>query len=225
MSIHIVIPTVRTKQIFELLEDICIQTVIPDKITIVDNSKEKIDRKLLSKFPLNIEILDFGKNLGPNAVWNLILSEEQDYDYVGFGADDYRLNPYLFEKLVAVLERNKKVGVVCPIIIEKAPLPKEEREELSWISVHGKGNSSIVLIPKDIAIKIPKIPEELFVFFGDNWISHFILTVLGLHWVRLCKCFIHHNSTTGVSGKMKVRSALEHERKSYHKIIEDIKNK
>jgi len=216
LTIKMVIPTMRPESIIHTLDDIREQSIVPDKVVIVDNTKDEIHIPFYNE--LAIYIHREKGNSGVNKAWNMILGEKQNYDYIGF-CGDHRLGPFLFEKCIRALQ-NENVGIVCPQMVDEFPPTYIGNYNFSGIR-SGKGNCSFVLMRKEVAEKIPKIPDELKIFFGDNWISYWI-TKQGLLWVRLLNGYIRRD-TIGVSAQKGYwRNLCRAERHHYDKIMREL---
>lgn len=215
MTIKMVIPTMRPECILNTLDDMRKQSFAPDRIIVWDNMDE--DAPPLPFYP-NMHLYRDKENVGVNKVWNLILGEPQDYDYVGFSAD-HRLSDFLIEKCVKLLQK-RYVGVVSPTMVLQI-FPPVKRGDLSHSGVRGKGNAGFILMRKEVAERIPKIPEELKIFFGDNWISYWVRKY-GLEWVRLGNAYIKRESI-GVSALKSHKGILRAERHHWNRLMEELK--
>ncbi|MHC4397439.1 MAG: glycosyltransferase family 2 protein, partial [Planctomycetota bacterium] len=180
MTIGLAIPSLYPEKLLRVLRDIDKQTVKPDYILVVDNSCvfEELYKHKLPELSYQLEIKSYGHNIGPNAVWNLSL--KLDYDYVGFLADDLEFEPFMLQKMVFVLENHNIIGCVVPTIIEFKPFPPQSKSQV-WRPVLAKGNAGVTLMRKEVARKIPPIPGEYRLFFGDNWIGYWV-SVQQLIW-------------------------------------------
>ena len=221
MTIGFVIPSMRPIRVDRVLHDLHNQTVKPDFVILVDNStryvrKRDYDYDLIIKRP--------GKNLGTNPVWNMAL--RLDADYCGILGDDYRLCNTVVEKLLYGLSltygSNKiKAGATVPYLVQqrKRKPPVNTYIDMSHVTgvplKTGKGQSAAVLMRKEIAHKIPKIPEQFNIFFGDNWMSYHIFK-MKMGWIRMSHCHIYHiPGPTNVSASLNYRGVLKHERRSW----------
>lgn len=215
MTIKMVIPTMRADCIVHTLDDMRQQSIVPDKIVVWDNTEE--GSGAIPFYP-NVHVYRERKNVGTNKAWNLVLGEKQDYDYVGF-CGDHRLGDHLIEKCIAVLQ-DERVGIVCPQMVDE--FPPIDQNDTRWEAVRwGKGNCPFVLMRKEVAERIPKIPKELKIFFGDNWISHWIKDRQQLLWAKLHNGYIRRDSI-GVSAQRHWRNICRAERHHYERIMREL---
>lgn len=221
-TLSIVIPSMRSMKTIAVIHDIAEQTRVPDKVVVVDNSGT-FYRSRVPEGSFAFELLDFGENIGTNAVWNMMY--DFDTDYVGMTGDDLRLDPNMFDKMIRVLGskyhykgRLAQAGAVCPTIVNRLPLPKSLLGELTAHPIKsGKGNAGVVLMKRDVLKEIPKIPKEFKLFYGDDWLSYWI-RMMGLWWVIIDDCYAYHKSGhSDLSKKLSYREVLKQERVHWRK--------
>lgn len=190
-DIGLAIPSMRPAGIRCLLSDIQNQTLKANKIVIVDNHETGLG-DLKKSFPdLPIEIIDFGKNVGPCFVWNMMMRMPQTY--VGTFNDDVRIQKGLFEKCVHIFNSHPNVGVISPKHIEAWPLPKEKENGFAVRRIHGKGKAGGFLMRGKMARKMPLIDPRFFMYFNDSWIGRWTLG-MGYIWTMCVDTFLHHDA-------------------------------
>lgn len=224
MSIEFVIPSMRPIMVKRVLHDLNNQTLKPDRVVLVDNSTRFVNSE---QYDYELEIVRPEKNLGTNSVWNIAL--RLDSDYCGILGDDYRLEPQMVEKLLfgLFLKYNGRVaGATVPQIVQqrkRVPLRSKETNinDVRGICLgSGKGQCSAVLMVKEVAHRVPLIPKQFKVFFGDNWIGYHIIEKMGFGFIRLIPCHIYHiPGADNVSASVNYKGTLKHERMLWKKYV------
>lgn len=177
-GIGFVLPVMRPQHAKAVLDDLCSQTILPDKIFLVDNGNCWRDNpkggcfnstdwknkfKLDCFFPI--------ANIGTNQVWNLMWSKHfAGYKYVGVIGDDYRINKNCIEFMKRIVDEEISPATTCAIIPGNY-MPTIE-SEFNYIPVQGKGHMGFSLFEREFLLTLPIIPKEFFIFFGDNWIGY-----------------------------------------------------
>jgi hypothetical protein len=208
------LPLIRKGQAKQVLLDLNNQTVKPDLLYIVDNSLN---------FEYNPSDFDYsiiyGKrksNTGVNPCWNLMWEKQfSSYKYVGLIGDDYRLNKYCLVRMLTVLKNNPEVKVVtCHINRPCKILPPEPSGlgiKYSVCSV-AKGHLGFCLFDREFLVNnVPPIPEELNVYFGDNWIGEHIHRA-GQEIYQLEDTTITHYHFEDIATPLKLKEVLRKER-------------
>jgi hypothetical protein len=224
MTISFIIPSMRPIMVKRVLHDLDNQTLKPDRVVLVDNSTRFVND---TRYEYDLEIIRPGKNLGTNPVWNMGLRLEADY--CGLLGDDYRLEPQMIEKLLYGLFlvcNGRPTGATVPEIIQqkkRKPLNNKSTLINNTVGIHlgrGKGQCSAVLMRKEVAHKVPLIPDHFNIFFGDNWIGYHIIEKMGLAFMRLRPCYIYHiPGPTNVSAALNYKGTLKHERKFWKQYV------
>lgn len=228
MSIGFVIPSMRPIQVDRVLHDLNHQTVRPNFVVLVDNSTQYVRK--YNDYKYDLQIIRPPKNLGTNPVWNMAL--RLDADYCGILGDDYRLDNTMIEKLLYGLwlkhgSKNIEAGATVPYIVQqrKRKPPNNTYIDMSHVQgielSTGKGQSAAVLMRKEIAHKIPKIPKQFNIFFGDNWISYHIFK-MKMGWIRVSHCHIYHiPGPNNVSASLNYKGVLKHERRLWVEFLKE----
>jgi hypothetical protein len=216
----------RPNQVKRVLHDLDNQTVRPTRVLLVDNSTHFINNK---SYYYELEIIRPRKNIGTNPVWNLALLLKEDY--CGILGDDYRLEPYMVEKLIWGLhirhDKDTTAGATVPEIIQERRRGNHREHHSDIQSCRGrllgtgKGQCSAVLMRQEVAHSIPPIPDHFNIFFGDNWISYHIIK-MGLGFVRMTPCFIYHTpGANNVSASLNYKGTLKHERQFWNQFVRE----
>lgn len=115
MKIEIIVPVIVDYLFHDLLNSIEKNTVLPDRIILIDNT-------LGGFFPKSdcIEITRLkSKSRGVNESWNLgIKNVSKDCEAVGIYNDDIVLNPWFFQRTIETLLWDKNCAVSCPETVE-----------------------------------------------------------------------------------------------------------
>lgn len=174
MTIELIMPAMRVESARKVIDELNSQTKLIDKLTIVNNigSAEEIANK---KYNFEVNEIRPGRNIGTNAVWNMMWDSKADY--IGMIGDDFGLDDMLIEILFLAFDQLSGIGAVTATIFKDRPmiLQKENRREVKGSVVVGRGHFGCALFQNEILQKIPKIPKELFIFYGDNWLGHWLL--------------------------------------------------
>ena len=131
--IDLYMPVMRPDSAELVIQDLAAQSFNIDRLVIVDNDNcfEKQAMQFKNKVPFEIEYLNYGYNLGVNAVWNMIFDSQ--CGYTGLIGDDYRLDPNLILILLKGFSRYPEAGCTTATIFQNmAFIPGNPR------IVHGK---------------------------------------------------------------------------------------
>lgn len=170
----VIIPvTIRTDLARKLLKSIADNTLLPQKVVIVDNTAHGFEP---GSFPFPITILQDGLRHSCNESWNIGMSHVswfKDCDFVTVLNDDLLLNPWFFEKIADVFfmgNGETPLGCVCPQVEnEKYYLERNIQGEHKMVGMKKREGGAFTLAYDLLAI-IPPIPPELQVYYGDDWI-------------------------------------------------------
>ena len=111
-NVTVIIPCYNDGQyIMEALQSLYYQTLLPEKIIVVDDGSNVITRKILSSINHPLVQVIYQENKGVSAARNLAISiAETDY-IANLDADDY-YEPTFIEKAVVVLNQDQEVVAV-----------------------------------------------------------------------------------------------------------------
>lgn len=222
-TVGIILTSMRPDKVKLVIDDLYKQSIIPDKVILIDNgcNIDDIDITLLAK---GFHLICVGENIGTNQSWNKMW--ELDTDYVGIVADDLRLDPNMIEIMIEGL--NKKYdkhipGIVTATISHRIKLPKSDPNRIIGEPTRSKGQCGALLMKRCTLQCIPKIPKEFFIFFGDNWLGYW-LGFEGLSFIRL-NTYVHHiPGPDDVSKNMDYKSVLESERGHWKSFLRGLKD-
>ena len=97
--------------IMEALQSLYNQTLLPDRIIIVDDGSESATKKILENIHHPLVEIIYQENQGVSVARNRGIEKAQTAYVVNLDADDY-YEPTFIRKAVTILDENQKVGVV-----------------------------------------------------------------------------------------------------------------
>ena len=151
-------------------------------------------------------------NIGTNQAWNKMWSFNKSYDYIGLIGDDYTFGPDLIEGLVNGFLLDAQAGGTTATIFKNRIIRfKDKAEDVR--EVPGKGHMGATLFTREMIQAIPRIPKKFFIFYGDNWIGHWI-NRLNNKFIEV-KVGIRHDSSTNLSDTLDYRKVLREEAKTW----------
>jgi len=111
-NVTVIIPCYNDGQyIMEALQSIYNQTLLPEKIIIVDDGSDAATKKILNAINHPLVQIIYQENKGVSAARNRAIALAQTDYIVNLDADDY-FEPSFIEKAVAVLDNNNQVVAV-----------------------------------------------------------------------------------------------------------------
>lgn len=191
MKIGVIIPIVHDKFINGLLKCIAGNSILPDKIIIIDNSQNHVR---LVKHDLSIECYTPPTPFGVNASWNWGIAKLMSYvDLISVLNDDLLLEDLFFGKIIKCAENPlyDNAGVFCPeTVIHPTLCMKALPLESVVISQMRKREGWAWTIRSNMARIIPPIPDELKTWCGDDWYWHQCQS-RGHYWIKMLnnRCF------------------------------------
>jgi len=112
-NVTVIIPCYNDGQyIMEALQSIYKQTLLPEKIIIVDDGSNAATKKILASINHSLVQIVYQENQGVSVARNRGIEKAQTTYVLNLDADDY-YEPTFIEKAVTILDENQKVGVVC----------------------------------------------------------------------------------------------------------------
>jgi len=166
-----VIPTLEMGRCLELIYFISKCHVRPDRVYIINNSGKEYTNDL----PPDVEVINSQKNIGVNASWNfgLRLARTQS-SHLPILNDDTRIKEDFFKRINYLLSLNRlyDVPVFCPdTIFDAQEFDKLEVDNLPSKTEYMRKREGWAFTIRDRFIEgIKPIPEEFFLFYGDDWI-------------------------------------------------------
>ncbi|MDY6957794.1 MAG: glycosyltransferase family A protein [Halobacteriota archaeon] len=226
MKIDALVPCTRPERLIDALEDINSQSTPVDSILVVDNGEHEKKNRLIDYKPLswwrqtypNLILWRFGKNIGTNAAWNIGLRSESDF--IMFFPDDMRFDHHFVKKAVYCFQDPRVVVVSARIIEWGEELPKNKENDYQRKRACGHGKAGVFMMRGTYARHLPLIPEEYFIFFGDDWIDFHVRKKSRLIWTELTHSCARHDYGSGVSAELK-KTVLREERKHWVKFLEE----
>ncbi len=166
----------RTEILEQTIEIVFQQSFPPEKLLIVDNSDNKLTKKLIAELNSKdrpLEYIHTGYNAGPAGAANLglkILSEE-GFDWIYWGDDDDPPQfPNVFEKLINIGKISPGVGAVGSVgskfNFKIGAMQRFKDEELDGVlEVNAIGGNHNLIVNGD-ALRFSNIFPDTSLFFG-----------------------------------------------------------
>jgi len=168
--IELFMPVMRPESALQVIQNLDNQTKLIDKLIVIDNGG---DFKLKHNFSFEVEIKRPKQNIGTNASWNYMFDSKADL--IGMIADDYVLESRLIEILVKSVDLFPEAGAVTATIFKDKEIQAHDHNDITGGKVIGKGHFGVALFRRCILECLPKIPKQLFIFYGDNWFGYWLL--------------------------------------------------
>lgn len=198
MRIVAIIPTVNKKRAGELIDTIRGNTVLPEKIIVIDNSGHPGPQKFRSG-ALNVEVIRNETNIGVNASWNQGIELAGDCDLVSILNDDILVRREFFERNVTVMKVVPACGVSCPRTTANIHRFDRDPGLMVDIMLITKREGWAWTIRKELLDAIPPIPYEEFpIFCGDDWYWYWTLEK-GYQWYRDYNNVVYHRAGSTVN--------------------------
>lgn len=217
-NIAVIIPVVQVRHAQTLCTRIVNNTIKPDQLIIVDSSEHGfhltydiaslIDIRYHRAAPKRTRPY-FVPGMGTNEAWRWGFRELKDnIDIVCVFNDDIIISRYFFEILCKSLERGgRSYGMAIPQTVELIEKVYEvtPKVRISFIPTKKRVGYAFSL-RRSVLDKIPPIPEELKIFYGDNWIMTHVRRA-GYKIMLMRTNFIyHHKGTTVTALKEKMKA-------------------
>jgi len=191
-------------------------TVRPDKLILIDDSDHGCR---VPDVHYEIEYMRAPRSEeewpGVNGFWNYGAAALRGYDFVTIMNDDMTIHPHFFEMVLKAFERNKDAAVVCPRLADSITQVGGHPKKLRVLRMD-KREGGAFTFRGPILEKIPPIPAELTVYFGDDW--YYAWTEkMGLFWVKIMNSLIYHHGSLGIKQR-NLRPRLRPERDLFEKL-------
>jgi len=204
-TIEFFMPVMRPNSARKVLNQLSRQTVLIDKISIINNSGIfTIDKE----YPFKVDIFNFKNNTGVNFTWNLLFNSEADF--IGLIGDDYIIENSLVEILSRALVEIPQAGAVTATIFRNKKIIPRIGNKIKFGEVVGRNHFGASLFKKCTLDCLPKIPEELFIFYGDHWFSYW-LKKIGFPLLEV-NVGVSHYDKTDLKEKCNYKRVLRTER-------------
>ena len=208
------IPTMKPGRVNSLLEQISKCSVKPDVVYVMNNSLQAVSLPNRKNF-LDIQ---FQKNIGVNPAWNCALKTAKlNRSNLSILNDDISIEEDFFRKALETLEKFPTCGVVCPNTNSGAGWAPPGSRGARFAGM-GKKEGWAFTIRAELIEKLPPIPIELRIFFGDDWIWHFTY-INGYSWVKDLSSKITHAVGASLRENPNIRKRLEYERNAYRALL------
>jgi len=221
-SLTVVIPTYEPllSDTAELCTQISRNTLLPEKVVIIDNTASK--QFVCPKLDLDLEVVWFGKNIGVNRSWNYGLSIAKTTLVSVLNADIF-LPQRFFEKIVQPFS-DQSVGIVVPLSTTKREAFSFSEECSEAIATDFLGRQGWAwTIRRAVLEKVSPIPEELQMFFGDDFIFACVRE-LGYKVVLVTNTLVLHKVgvSSSVGRNTEVDKIYKKEKQEWNRIKQNI---
>ncbi|MGD9156817.1 MAG: hypothetical protein PVG39_00285 [Desulfobacteraceae bacterium] len=212
-----IIPTMEMDRCLDLVYSINKGKIKPSRIIIINNSGS-VYTKDLSLY--NTIVCNYSKNIGVNAAWNigLKLAKEQS-SHLSILNDDILIKEDFFKRINLLLSIRLllDVPVFCPSTThDKTLFDRSEVNNHTSRTHYMRKKEGWAFTIRDRFVKMIKpIPEELFVFCGDDWIWNETVKY-GTMWVKDERNIIYHTVGATLKNNPKLRALLKHEKRIFH---------
>lgn len=168
MRVLVGVPIYRVAPLAERCLDSLVDT--PADILVIDNASDQSCQQVIQSFEDEIFLVRNSENRYCNPAWNQILEFglAHDYDVIALGSSDVELDHGWYEALMARVTHKREVWL--PAFTEPVAEEATEAENIA---------GAFTFLPREAAKLVYPIPEELKLWFGDEW----MFTILrGLGW-------------------------------------------
>lgn len=208
-QIGVIIPVVRTDFIGGLLDCIRQNSVLPASIIIIDNSR-KDDNLRISDTGLRMQIHRPSSPLGVNPSWNYGIQRLCDtVDLISVLNDDLLLETKFFEKLIRLTSIHTEASVLCPETVARPGelqhvVPVEKSACIRMYKREGWAWSA----PSEVLRKVPPIPSDLQIWFGDDWLWLHTVKRMRRPWMKMLgnKCYHYVSQTSSKINGVSIRA-------------------
>ena len=220
--ISVVIPVLNQSFLTNnLLDYIEKNTVKPGEIFLVDNASTEDIQSIVSKHhDLNIIYLRQKKNIGVNAAWNIGIHLSKG-EFLSILNNDIIITKFFFEYIEELMTKQPNVGICVPSTIrDKTTVLMVETYPYIKTFPLGKREGWAFTIRSKIAKACYPIPEDLNLFFGDDYLFG-KTREMKYSILRMVTNPIYHYGGMTLSntfGESKTLELLKNERKIWEKI-------
>jgi len=221
---EVVIPVVNVDLLVNLFDSISINTLLPRKIIIINNTGSSTNWLFNRAVPfLNKKItvyVYYSKTGLCNESINLGITKlSKDCDYVSVLNDDIVLTKNFFQRNADLLQ-DKACGVSCPFTVHSMDELKIGEVEKQ---VMRKREGWALTIKKDVLDKIPLFPSErIATFHWDDWIWFHTCKDLNFYWLKDRGNMVFHHVGSSVA-KLGFKKHKARERLEFNKIGQEKK--
>jgi hypothetical protein len=190
----IIMPVTQTDLAGQVMKDLQNGTVPPDRMIIIDDSDNGFT--IPSEVKFDVEYWKTEKWLGVNAYWNWGVSKLNDEDFVMILNDDVILHNRFLEMILIAMARHKKLCVVCPTQVVSPEFVGGS--DIIQCEFMDRREGLAFTFRRYILDRIPPIPEELVMYFGEDWYWHHT-AVRAYYWGKVITNRIYHYHSLGAN--------------------------
>jgi len=178
MNIDVIIAVVNKALAYQLLKSVEVNTLLPRRLIIVDNSSGEPFGFKTDKFDVSLYKSKSGRL---NESWEIARSVlTKDSDYVSFLNDDIIIGDWFFQRVYETFQSYSSCGVACP---RTCQFIHEVRKGKVNYHQMKRRDACAFTIRKGLLDKIPPVPyKHLTTFHGDDWFW-FHTRKLGYSWM------------------------------------------
>jgi len=195
-----------------LMVDMDIGTYRPSKVIIIDDSDTGFAPPVVG---YEVDYTRISEWKGVNYYWNIGVAKAKSFEFTCIINDDMTIHKYFFEMAVKALTRDPKAACACPFLVPSLKEVKGGGRIQTAIMMRREGGA--FTFKNSVLRKIPPIPPELTMFFGDDWFYEWSKK-LGYHWIKVVNSCIYHHGSLGVRQR-ELRKLLEPERVKWERLV------
>lgn len=216
-SFQVIIPVINIDLVDSLLNSISINTIIPARIIIINNSNDSIK----NLYGLPIDIYSPPTPLSVNPSWNLGISKLTNCDFASILNDDIELPKLFFENIAKAFEKFPNCGAICPDTVNNNLEAFEAAVSMNATVKMQQKEGWAFTIRKSLLDRIPPIHPDLKLFFGDDWVWWHTYKG-GFYWYKDYNSIVHH--LVGASLRMMCKKERNIQKRQERVIWYDLKN-
>lgn len=191
-------------------------------VLLIDNGAETGVKYVIDKYvnsKTNVFVINNKENIYVNPAWNQIINFflNNDYDYLLIMNSDLILQKDWKQVLDFYLEKYPELIPVPVISHDKSILKSQVDIEFNYGEVFSSTAGVCIVLSKEMANKIYPIPEQLKVWFGDNWIYDG-LRKLGYRTFVLNNFISYHSGSQNVSRVKGISEIIEQDKIEWEKL-------
>jgi GT2 family glycosyltransferase len=217
----VIIPCIRPRSLYQLIECLDNQTVRPDSVFVYDNTEDQfigLHPNRFSEYIIYKDAVHPG-NVGVNKAWmDGIYWLKDSCNIIAFLNDDILISPNWVEDTLHKMHLVPGAGIVCPTLVQ-TPIECQNTTNYSnksWAFM-AKREGWCFACDKRVLSYMPPIPtHELKIFCGDDWIFYFAKKA-GFIWVKSNDSKVYHKP--GASGDKQFAAILKKEKALFNKYM------
>jgi GT2 family glycosyltransferase len=222
-----VIPTMDVESAVLLVNQILNDSPIPDKIFIINNTEKCYESSEFLEDKRFI-ILNQLSNIGVNPSLNkaMDLAEEMGAN-LSFLNDDICIANYFFLRICNIMDHYKDTGILCPSTTHDMGFFLAHSKFMSQTEFKFHAPYSIVpllhregwavTLSIDLIRRMPRIPEEMKTFCGDDWVFEHA-EKFGFGIIKDLNNIIYHKVGSTLKKHPEIRDTLLEEKREFNRI-------